>query len=104
EMRTYTAMPGKLPALLSRFEKHTLGIWDDLGIRAEGFWTSAIGPSSNDLIYFLVWNDMAEREVKWTQFVADPRWQEVRLASEADGPLLANIANQFLTPTVFARF
>jgi hypothetical protein len=103
EMRTYTAMPGRLPALLARFEKHTLGIWDRLGIKAEGFFTSLIGPSSNDLIYFLVWKDLAEREAKWAEFLADQQWQDVRRTSEDEGPLLTNIASQFLAPAAFAR-
>lgn len=38
ELRVYTAVPGKMPALLSRFENETLKIWEGLGIRQLGFW------------------------------------------------------------------
>ena len=103
ELRSYTALPGRLPEVLARFEQHTIGIWNRLGIRSYGFWTPLIGPSSNELIYFLVWDSLAQRETLWPVFLADPEWQEVRQRSETNGPLLANIASQFLTPTAFAQ-
>ena len=53
ELRIYHAAPGKLPALLKRFETTTLGFWDKYGIRQVGFWTSVIGESNNDVYYML---------------------------------------------------
>ena len=46
ELSVYNAMPGKLPALLSRFQNHTLRIWEKHGIRQAGFWTTLIGESN----------------------------------------------------------
>ena len=37
EQRIYSCIPGKLPALLSRFENHTLKIWEKHGIKQAGF-------------------------------------------------------------------
>ncbi len=101
EMRIYTCLPGKLPALKERFETATLAIWDRLGIRPLGFWTTMIGPSSNDLIYFLEWQSLEERERKWAEFVADPAWKEALAKSETAGPIIANIASSILQPTGF---
>ncbi|WP_298902713.1 NIPSNAP family protein, partial [uncultured Devosia sp.] len=61
-----------------------------------------IGNSNNDLTYMVRWNSMAERETKWTAFATDPDWIAARNASEANGPLLANVTSQFLTPTSFS--
>jgi|SRR6516165_6946155 hypothetical protein len=58
-------MPGKLSALLSRFQKHTLRIWEKHGIRQVGFWTTLIGRSSQEITYMLAWDSMAEREKRW---------------------------------------
>jgi hypothetical protein len=102
ELRVYTALPGRLPALLSRFEKVTLGFWETYGIRQAGFFTTAIGPHSNDLSYLLAWESLAEREQKWNAFQADPDWIAARKASEADGQIVANIASSILTPTKFS--
>ena len=102
ELRIYTCLPGRLPDLQRRFEDHTLEIWKRHGIEQAGFWTTTIGNSNNDLTYMLRWNSMGERETKWAAFVADPEWHAARDASEANGPLLANVSSQFLTPTRFS--
>ena len=103
ELRIYTCLPGRLPALQQRFETATLAIWDRLAIRSLGFWTTMIGSSSNDLTYLLEWRSLAEREQKWAEFIADREWQEARARSEADGPIVANIASSLLQPTSFYR-
>ena len=102
ELRIYRCVPGRLPALLKRFETATLTLWAKHGIRQAGFWTTVVGESSNDLTYLLAWESMAEREAKWAAFVGDPEWVAAKEASEADGPIVANVANQFLKPTAFS--
>ncbi|HKX41988.1 MAG TPA: NIPSNAP family protein [Burkholderiaceae bacterium] len=102
ELRVYTAMPGRLADVLARFRDHTVDIWNRLGIRQLGYWTTAIGPDSNALTYMLVWDSMADREAKWGKFVADPEWVRVRTASEASGPIVAKMDSSFLTPTSFS--
>jgi hypothetical protein len=102
ELRIYTAMPGRLPDVLARFRDHTVGIWNRLGIRQLGYWTTAVGPDSNALTYMLVWDSLADRELKWGTFVVDPEWVAVRNASEADGPIVAKMDNSFLAPTSFS--
>jgi hypothetical protein len=102
EMRVYHCLPGKLPALLQRFETITLKIWDRFGIRQAGFWTTAIGENNQQLIYLLAWESLAEREQKWTAFMNDPEWQAKRAETEANGPLLTHVSNQILQPTAFS--
>ena len=102
ELRIYDCLPGRLPPLLKRFADHTLGIWDRHGIRQAGFFTTMVGEHSNRLTYFLAWESLAERERKWAAFVNDPAWHKARDDSERDGPILANVSSQFLTPTAFS--
>ena len=102
ELRIYDCLPGRLPALLKRFNDHTLAIWERHGIRQAGFFTTVIGESSNRLTYFLAWESLAEREVKWKAFIADPAWLKARDDSESDGPIIANIISQLLAPTAFS--
>jgi hypothetical protein len=104
ELRVYHALPGRLPHLLARFRDHTTKIWDRLGIRHVGFWTTLVGESeANALTYLLAWDSLADREEKWAVFVKDPEWIKVRAESEKDGPINANISNQLLVPTDFSR-
>lgn len=102
EMRVYRCVPGRLPALLKRFEKTTLGMWEKHGIRQAGFWTTLVGESNQDLTYLLAWDSMAEREQRWNAFQADPEWIAARAETERDGAIVANIVNSFLQPTGFS--
>ena len=102
EMRVYHCVPGRLPALLNRFQNITLGLWQKHGIRQAGFWTTAIGESNNDLAYMLAWESLAEREQRWTAFVTDPEWISARAETERDGPIVSSIANSILQPTAFS--
>ncbi len=102
ELRVYKCLPNRLPALLRRFEDHTLDLWKKHGIRPAGFWTTVIGESNNELIYMLAWESLAEREIKWAKFGSDSDWLTARADSEKDGPILANITSQLLAPTAFS--
>ena len=102
EYRVYRCLPGRLPALLKRFENHTIKIWERHGIKQAGFWTVLIGDGNHDLHYLIAWESLADREKKWTTFQADPAWIAARAESERDGPILANVTSSLLTPTAFS--
>ena len=86
EMRVYRCVPGRLPALLNRFNTITLKIWERHGIKQAGFFTTLIGESNQELTYFLAWESLADREKKWNAFAADPEWLAKRAETEKDGP------------------
>lgn len=102
ELRIYKCLPGRMPALLKRFEEQTLRIWERHGFRQAGFFTTVIGESNNDLTYLLAWDSLAARESAWASFGADPEWIAARTASETDGPILSNVSSQILKPTAFS--
>jgi hypothetical protein len=102
ELRVYQPVPGQMPKLLARFRDKLLPIWEKHGIRPIGFWTTLVGNSSNELTYILPWESLADRETKWTAFQNDPAWHKVRDDTERDGPIVASISNQILTPTSFS--
>ena len=102
ELRIYRCVPGRMPALLSRFENETLRIWKKHGIRQAGFWTTLVGESSQEITYMLAWDSMAEREKLWAAFSGDPEWLATVAKTEKDGPLWHDISNQLLAPTAFS--
>ncbi len=102
ELRTYRCLPGRLPALLKRFEEITLGFWQRHGIRQAGFWTTEVGDSNHELVYLLAWESLAERDQKWTAFQADPDWIKQRAATEEPVRIVQDIKNQILKPTAFS--
>ncbi len=102
ETRVYRCLPGRLPALLKRFETITLKLFEKHGIKQAGFFTTLVGESNQDLTYLLAWESLAERERKWTAFQNDPDWISSRAQTEADGQIVSSIANQLLVPTSFS--
>jgi hypothetical protein len=102
EMRVYRCVPGRLPALLKRFDTMTLKIWAKHGIKQAGFFTTLIGESNQELTYFLAWDSLADRDKKWAAFQSDPEWISARAKTEEDGQIVGNIVNQLLVPTAFS--
>ena len=103
ELRVYHCVPGRLPAILKRFDTVTCRLFEKHGIKQVGYWTVAIGESSSDLVYMLQWESLADRDKKFAAFAADPEWIEARTKSEADGgPIVASITNSILMPTSFS--
>lgn len=101
ELRVYEAMPGKLATLNERFAQHTLGFFKKHGINVVGFWTEDIG-TSNQLVYILSYQSLADREKRWSAFQADPDWQKLRSETEKSGPLVARVHNSILRPTAYS--
>jgi hypothetical protein len=99
ELRVYTAMPGKMPALQARFRDHTTKLFEKHGIKNVGYWTNMIGGKSDELVYMLAYEDLGARQKSWASFGADPDWQAARNASEVDGPLVHHVVNSILNPT-----
>jgi hypothetical protein len=102
ELRIYHCAPGRLPALLKRFENVTLSLWQKYGIEQAGFFTTVVGPSNQTLTYMLKWSSLAEREQRWNAFINDPDWIQKRAASEADGVIVERIDSSLLEPTSFS--
>src|SRR5438309_8911989 len=90
ELRTYTTLPGRLPALHKRFAEHTMKLFEKQGMRNGLYWVPTDDVrKDNTLIYFLVHESQEAADRSWKAFQADPEWIKVRDASEADGKILA---------------
>ena len=100
ELRSYEAVPGKLPALNAR-GKQTADFFKKHGIGMLGWWTSEIG-TSNQLICILSFDSVADREKKWDAWHADSDWHRVRAESEKDGPLMVRVRNSLMRLTPYS--
>ncbi|MBI4622001.1 MAG: NIPSNAP family protein [Verrucomicrobia bacterium] len=91
ELRTYTAEPGKLDALLARFRDHTCKLFEKHGMVNVGYWVplDAKDGAGEKLIYLLQHKSREAAQASWKAFGADPGWQAARKASEAAGKILA---------------
>ncbi|MEV8195283.1 NIPSNAP family protein [Rhodococcus pyridinivorans] len=102
ELREYTAVPGMLPQLVKRFNENTLKLFEKHGMEVAFIGHTAFGEDSvNELVYALQFNSYAEIEERWDAFLSDPEWQEAKVASEADGPLVKSVRRRVINPSIF---
>jgi hypothetical protein len=104
ELRTYTTLPGRLPALHQRFAEHTITLFEKHGIKSEVYWSPTDDPlKDNTLIYVVSHESREAADKNWKEFQADPEWIKVRDASEADGKILAKPPERvFMTQTAYS--
>jgi hypothetical protein len=101
EMRTYTAAPGKLDEMNARFRNHTCRLFEKHGMANIGYWMPLDNPEGK-LIYLLAYPSREARDQSWKAFMADPDWQAVFRASEANGKLVAEVESVFLSATDYS--
>src|SRR5687768_14416651 len=86
ELRTYTTLPGRLPALHKRFAEHTLKLFEKHGMKNEMYWVPTDAErKDNTLIYVISHESQEAADKSWKAFLADPEWHAARDASEKDG-------------------
>lgn len=92
ELRVYYCKPGRLDALIQRFQNHTTKIFEKHGMENIGYWVPVTN-DQNALYYILAFPSKEAREKSWAAFVADPNWKEVQTKSEESGPIIDSIAS-----------
>src|ERR1700747_977539 len=103
ELRVYHCYEGKLPDLLKRFREHTTTIFEKHGMKNISYWTPMDEPQkSNTLIYILAHPSREAAAANWKAFSADPEWQSVQKASEANGKIVEKVDSTFMTLTDFS--
>ncbi|MGE3311907.1 MAG: NIPSNAP family protein [Limisphaerales bacterium] len=87
ELRDYTATPGNLGHLNSRFRDHTLGLFAKHGIQNWGYWNPSTGEpgADNRLVYIVTHASTDAAKASFAAFGKDPRWKSAREASEKAG-------------------
>ena len=104
ELRTYTALEGKLPALLARFKDHTIKLFEKHGIENIGYWVPSDAPrSQNTLIYIVRHKSREAATANWDAFRKDPAWQKAQKESEAAGKIVEKVESVFMSATDFSK-
>ena len=100
ELRTYTTLEGRLPALHARFRDHTLQLFGKHGITNVMYWTPV--DKKNTLVYLIAHASREAADKSWKAFGSDAEWQKVRAQSMKDGKILTGVKRQYLTPTDYS--
>ena len=103
ELRTYTTLEGKLPALQARFRDDTTRIFKKHGIEVIGYWVPEDGDKAkNTFVYIVAHPSRAAATQNWKDFAADPEWKKVAAESEKNGKIVDHIESVFLDALPFS--
>jgi hypothetical protein len=103
ELRIYHTVPGKLPAMESRFRDATSGLLAKHHLNVVGYWTAdSTAPGwDNTLVFLLAHSSREEAKKNWEAMGVDPAFQEL-IRSEQRDRLLGSADTVYMTPTDFS--
>jgi hypothetical protein len=102
ELRIYHAVPGKLPALESKFRDTTSKLLAKHDLNVVGYWVPQDAPAWDNTFLFMVAHpSRGEAKKNWDTFRADPEFQEV-IKSEQANKTVEKIDVTYMRPTDFS--
>ncbi len=102
ELRVYHAVPGKVPALESRFRDTTSKLLAKHDLKVVGYWVPEDAPAwDNTFIYMVAHSSREEAKRNWDAMFADPAFQEVIKAEQAN-KLVEKVDVAYMRPTDFS--
>jgi hypothetical protein len=102
ELRVYRAMPGRLPALESRFRDTASKLLAKHDLKAVGYWVPVDAPASdNTFIYILAHPSREEARKNWDAMFGDPAFQEMVKSEQAD-KLVEKVDVTYMRPADFS--
>jgi hypothetical protein len=102
ELRIYHSVPGKVPALESRFRDTASKLLAKHGLDAVGYWVPEdAGAFDNSFVYILAHPSREEAKKNWDAMFADPAFQEMMKSEQAD-KLVEKVDSVYMRPTDFS--
>lgn len=106
ELRVYTTLPGKRPAIDARFREHTMDLFAKHGMTNLPYFHLDEGQEGAEttLLYFLAHDSAEAKDASFAAFRSDPDWIAVRDASEQNGKILVEkgVVSTPLLPTDYS--
>jgi len=102
ELRIYHAVPGKLPALESRFRDVYSKLLAKHGLQIVGYWVpEGSADWDNTFVYVVAHSSREEAKKNWDAMFADPEVQEA-IKSEGADKLVEKIDRTYMRPADFS--
>ena len=102
ELRIYHAVPGKVPALETRFRDTASKLLAKHGLKAVGYWVPEDAPAfENTFVYILAHPSREEAKKNWDAMFADPGLQAL-LKSEQTDKLVEKVDSTYMRPSDFS--
>jgi hypothetical protein len=105
ELRMYESHSKKAnKKKIEMFNNGEIDIFRRTGLKPVFFGETIVGSKMPNMIYMLTFENMAEHDKNWAQFVGDPDWKKMSTApGYTDGEIVSNITNVFLRPTGYSQ-
>ena len=101
ELRTYTAIEGRLDALHARFKDHLLGFFQKHGMTNVVYFKPMDAPlSQNTMMYLLSHESREAAATSWSAFQNDAEWKKI--SSAGGGAMASKVESVFLVPTDYS--
>lgn len=102
QLRIYEIFDSNKTAFHERFHNHAMRIMARYGFKIVATWESR-QDNRTELVYLLEWSDMETMKERWTMFMADQEWVEIKkVTAEAHGSLVGNIEDRTLELTDYS--
>jgi hypothetical protein len=101
ELRVYHTVPGKVPALESRFRDSTSKLLAKHDLNVVGYWVPEDAAWDNTFIFMVAHSSREEAKKNWDAMRADPGFQEM-LKSEQTEKTVEKIDSTYMRPTDFS--
>src|SRR5271169_2833265 len=102
ELRIYHTVPGKVPALESRFRDTASKLLAKHDLKAVGYWVPENAPAwENTFVYILAHPSREEAKKNWAALWADPGFQDMAKSEQAD-KLVEKVDSTYMGPTDFS--
>ena len=102
ELRVYHAVPGKVPALDSRFRDTTAKLLAKHDLTVVGYWVPEDAPGwDNTFVSLMAYPSREEANKNWSALIADPEFQAV-IKSEQANRLVVREDSIYMRPTDFS--
>jgi NIPSNAP len=101
ELRVYHTLPGKVPALESRFRDTTSKLLAKHDLNVVGYWVPEDAPWDNTFIFMVAHPSREDAKKNWDALWADPGFQEM-LKSEETNKTVEKVDTTYMHPTDFS--
>jgi NIPSNAP len=102
ELRIYHTVPGRVPALESRFRDTASKLLAKHDLKAVGYWVPEDAPAfDNTFIYILAHPSREEAKKNWDAMHSDPGFQEM-IKSEQTDKTVEKVDSAYMRPTDFS--
>jgi hypothetical protein len=102
ELRIYHTVPGKVPALTTRFRDIASKLLAKHELKAVGYWIPQDAPASdNTFIYILAHPSREGAKSNWAAMFADPAFQEMGKMEQTE-KLVEKVDSIYMSPTDFS--